>query len=140
MRPSLKIGNKDITAFNLVRVGAAIAHKPAIYGSPKYGDELAWSMKSVPELTSFAKRCIALFHSKPFGPYEATKFIFGAEAATALAIDSAAGVGQYLAPHPPPKAAPPRYRRPRDAPDATDSSDNDVEVIEGPLKRRRTEP
>lgn len=130
-------GNKDINAFNLVRLGVAIAHKPAIYSSPKYGATQAWSMKTTAELTIFAKRCIALFNTKPYGPYEATKMVLGAEAAASLALDSAYGVGQYLAPPPPQRSIPSALRRSRSDSDTMITSSDGILDDDAPSKRRR---
>ncbi|KAF7975169.1 hypothetical protein HWV62_10357 [Athelia sp. TMB] len=90
---SQKHGSKCINAFNLVRLGVAYAHAPAIYGSPKYGSEHAWSMKTPLEIAAYAKRFIALLKSKSNGPYEATKLVFGTTIANSLNCRSASRGG-----------------------------------------------
>ncbi|KAF7975596.1 hypothetical protein HWV62_9163 [Athelia sp. TMB] len=81
---SQKHGSKFINAFNLVRMGVAYAHAPAIYGSPKYGSMHAWSMKAPLEIAAYAKRFISLLKSNANGPYEATKLVFGTTIASSL--------------------------------------------------------
>lgn len=83
-----------------MRIGVGEAHAPAIYKSPKYGYSDSWTMKEEPEVTAFAKRFLTLMAATPYGPYEATKLVFGVAAADALALDSFTGAAQYAAPRP----------------------------------------
>lgn len=107
-----------INAFNLVRMGIADAHGPAIYRSPKYGLRDSWTIKPAHQVTALAKRFLALMKSTPYGPYEATRLIFGTKAADALSVDSPRGSAQYICP-PPIQPSP----RKRSNPDTLDSDD-----------------
>lgn len=106
------LGGKFISAFNLVRLGIAEAHTAAIYKSPKHGPTGAWEMKPAYELKAFAQRFLQTMKSKPYGPYQATKLVFGVNAANSLAMDSYTGVSQYASPGLP-QTVQPAARRPR---------------------------
>lgn len=96
----LRAGSKLMNAFNLVRIGVADAHAPAIYKSPKYGRNDSWTIKPAHEVMSLARRFLALMKGTPYGPYEATRLIFGTDAADALGSDSFSGTAQYSTPRP----------------------------------------
>lgn len=81
-------------------MGIANAHTAAIYSSPKYGLQWSWSIKPRHELEAFANRFLTLLKEKPYGPYQATKLVFGSNAADYLARDSMSGISQYPAPCP----------------------------------------
>ncbi|KAF7973291.1 hypothetical protein HWV62_15669 [Athelia sp. TMB] len=93
-----KHSQKYISPFNLVRMGIAYAHGPAIYTSPKYGTSASWSLKSTNDIEAQAKRFIATLKNGPFGPYLATAEIFGKDVADFLSHDSEAGPAQFCAP------------------------------------------
>lgn len=104
-------------------MGLAIAHSPAIFHSPKYGPAQAWEMKSISELTIYAKRFLALMKSQPYGPYEATKLVFGTEVADSLAQDTLSNSRQYLAP--PLRQSVLIQRRRRQRSNSSDNNDGD---------------
>lgn len=129
------LGSKLINAFNLVRMGFAYGHSPAIYNSAKYGPSMAWSMKPIHELNALASRFHTLLKSRPFGPYRATQLIFGTAAANSLAVDSFTGISQYAAP--PASQRPPitLKRKSEGYPDNDISSGDDI--ITSSSKRSR---
>lgn len=127
-------GNKLINAFNLVRIGVADAHAPAIYKSPKYGYSDSWTMKPAHELAAFANRFLALLKATPYGPYEATKLVFGTSAADSLATDSFTGVAQFAAPRP---VQQPPAKRSRPSPTNSDDEAEVEESITRPSPRKR---
>lgn len=119
-------------------MGIANAHGPGIYNSPKFGPSQSWSMKSNSEISALAKRFLALMADKPYGPYHATRLIFGTAAADHLGRDSASGSAQYACP-PSAQITVPKRRLPVDLPSdgEFDSPDADDAIAEHSTSKRR---
>lgn len=94
-------------------------------------------MKSPTELEAFAKRFLVLLVAKPFGPYEATKFVFGEAVADSLGHDGAHNVAQYTAPARRQQPVMPRIRKTphMEVIDISDS-DDDLEVAHSTKRMR----
>lgn len=119
--------------FNFVRMGIANAHSASIYGSPLYGPNSGWTMKTVPELTAFANKFLTMLALKPYGPYKAAQLIFGTAAADSLTTNSFTGIAQFLAP---PRGQPlPNNKRAR--PSDEDGTSNHAAARDGSSSRKR---
>lgn len=89
-----EIGNKEINALNLVRMGLAMCTSSGFVRRAKYG--LNWRMKSLAELKPLYEKVMRFLLQTEYGEYLAMKEIFGEDVAIRVAMNGEMKVPAFI--------------------------------------------